>query len=105
LIAEMARANRTWGEERIAAERLLKLGIGVSPRTVRRYMRRPAPTKPGSSSQTWSTFVRNHAAEILACDFFVTVTATFRLVFVFLVMEIGTRRILHWNITEHPTGE
>jgi putative transposase len=104
LIAEMARANRTWGEERIAAELLLKLGIAVSPRTVRRYMQRPIPTKPGSS-QTWSTFVRNHATEILACDFFVTVTVTFRLVFVFLVMEIGTRRILHWNLTEHPTAE
>jgi putative transposase len=49
--------------------------------------------------------VRNHAGEILACDFFVSVTATFRLVFVFVVMEIGTRRILHWNVTEHPTAE
>ena len=105
LIADMARANPTWGEERIASELLLKLGIAVSPRTVRRYMRRPAPSRPGSSPQTWSTFVRNHAAEILACDFFVSVTATFRLVFVFVVMEIGTRRLLHWNITEHPTAE
>jgi transposase InsO family protein len=48
---------------------------------------------------------RNHATEILACDFFVTATVTFRLVFVFLVMEIGTRRILHWTLTEHPTAE
>jgi putative transposase len=105
LIAHMARANRTWGEERIAAELLLKLGIAVSPRTVRRYMRRPIPSRPSSSSQTWSTFVRNHARETLACDFFVTVTATFRLVYVFLVLEIGTRRIVHWNVTEHPTSE
>jgi putative transposase len=105
LIADMARANRTWGEERIAAELLLKLGVAVSPRTVRRYMCRPVSPRPCSSPQTWSTFVRNHARETLACDFFVAVTATFRLVYVFLVLEIGTRRILHWNVTEHPTAE
>ena len=105
VIADMARANRTWGEERIAAELLLKLGIAISPRSVRRYMRRPTPSQPRESSQTWSTFVRNHASETLTCDFFVAVTATFRLVYVFLVMEIGTRRILHWNTTEHATAE
>jgi putative transposase len=49
--------------------------------------------------------VRNHARETLACDFFVVVTATFRLVYVFLVLDIGTRRIVHWNVTEHPTAE
>jgi putative transposase len=63
LIAEMACANQTWGEERIAAELLLKLGIAVSPRTVRRYMRRPIPSRPSPSPQTWSTFLRNHAGE------------------------------------------
>ena len=92
------------GEERIAAELLVKLGIVVSPRTVRRCMRRPVPLRPRSSSQQWRTFLRNHAGEILACDFFVTVTATFRLVYVFLVLDIGTRRILHWNVTEQPTA-
>src|SRR2546425_3707109 len=60
LIAEMATANRTWGEERIAAELLLKLGISVSPRTVRRYMPRPLPSRHGSRPQAWSTFLRNH---------------------------------------------
>jgi putative transposase len=68
-------------------------------------MCRPVPSRPRSSSQTWRTFLRNHAGEILACDFFVTVTATFRLVYVFLVLDIDTRRILHWNVTEHPTAE
>jgi hypothetical protein len=70
LIATMAASNRTWGEERIANELLLKLSIRVSPRTVRRYMpsRRPRPT-PGT--QAWSTFVRNHARCVLASDFFV----------------------------------
>jgi putative transposase len=105
VIAEMARANRTWGEERIAAELLLKLGVAVSPRTVRRYMHRPVSPRPCSSPQSWSPFVRNHARETLACDFFVAVTATFRLVYVFLVLEIGTRRILHWNVTAHPTAQ
>jgi hypothetical protein len=47
----------------------------------------------------------DHARETLTCDFFVTVTATFRLVYVFLVLEIGTRRILQWNVTEHPTAD
>jgi hypothetical protein len=74
LIAEMAVANRTWGEERIAAELLLKLGVRVSPRTVRRYMARGGAPRTGVRSQTWSTFVRNHARFVLACDFFATIT-------------------------------
>jgi putative transposase len=105
LIAEMARANRTWGEERIAAELLLKLGISVSPRTVRRYMKRPVPSGRGAQTQMWSTFLRNHAREVLACDFLLTVTARFRLVYVFVVLDISTRRLVHWNVTEHPTAE
>jgi transposase InsO family protein len=101
----MAVANRTWSEERIAAELRLKLGIHVSPRTVRRYMRRGGAPRTGARSQTWSTFVRNHARPVLACDFFVTVTATFRVFYVFVVLEVETRRILHWNVTEYPTAE
>src|SRR5262245_31731763 len=104
LITQMAKANRTWGEERIAAELLLKLGISVSSRTVRRYMHRPPPAS-GPRSEAWSTFVRNHARDVLACDFFVAVTATFRLLYVFVVLDVGTRRLLHWNVTEHPTVE
>lgn len=105
LIAEMATANRTWGEERIASELLVKLGIRVSPRTVRRYM--PSGSGPNlkSGSQAWITFVRNHARSVLACDFFVTVTAGFSVLYVFVILEVGTRRILHWNVTEHPTAE
>jgi putative transposase len=56
-------------------------------------------------SQEWHAFVRNHARAVLACDFFVTVTATFRLLYVFVVLEVGTRRIAHWHVTEHPTAE
>jgi transposase InsO family protein len=104
LIADMARANRTWGEERIASELLLKLGIRVSPRTVRRYIPRGMAPRSGARSQTWCTFVRNHASAVIACDFFVTITATFRVLYVFVVLDVGTRRILHWNVTDHPTA-
>ena len=104
LIAEMANSNPTWGEERIANELLLKIGIQISPRTVGRYMPK-SPNRPVDPSQRWMTFVRNHAKAIIAADFFVVVTATFRLVYVLVIMEIGTRRILHFNVTEHPTAE
>ena len=106
LIRRMACENPTWGQERIANELLLKLGLRVSPRTVRKYMPPPEDRKPGKrvSSQRWMTFVRNHAQAIVACDFCVVVTATFRLLYVFVVMEHATRRILHMNVTRHPTA-
>src|ERR1700757_3183178 len=65
----------------------------------------PEDQKPGKrvSSQRWMTFVRNHAQAIVACDFCVAVTVTFRLLYVFVVMEHATRRILHCNVTAHPT--
>jgi putative transposase len=86
----MARENPAWGEARIAAELLLKLHIGVSPRTARRYM--PLDSGPGKRvpSQRWMTFVRNHAQAILACDSFIVVTASFRVLYVFVLMEVGT---------------
>jgi len=105
LIADMAVANCTWGEERIASELLLKLGIRLSPRTVRRYMPTGGAPRTGTRSQRWNTFVRNHANAVLACDFFVAISATFRIFYVFVVLEVGTRRIRHWNVTEHPTAE
>lgn len=85
LIMEMASENATWGEERIANELLLKLGIRISPRTVRRYMPSDKGPQRGPSSQRWMTFVRNHAQGILACDFFVAVTASFRVLYVFVI--------------------
>jgi putative transposase len=66
------------------------------------------PTEPKRSkvvSQRWMTFVRNHVKTIIAADLFVVVTTTFRLVYVLVIMEIGTRRILHFNVTQHPTAE
>src|SRR3989441_1501958 len=104
LIAEMAVNNPTWGEERIADELLLKIGIRISPRTIRRYM--PAkPRRPVDPKQRWMTFVRNHAKAVIASDFFIVVTATFQLVYVFVIMEIETRRILHFNVTRHPNAD
>ena len=106
LIADMATSNVTWGEERIAAELLLKLGLRVSPRTIRQYLPPPLPgPQRGPSSQRWMTFVRNHAEAVLACDFFVVVTARFRVLYVFVIMEVGCRRIRHFNVTAHPTAE
>lgn len=104
LIAEMATANRTWGEERIAAELRVKLGVTVSPRTVRRYMPRRPPPRETRPTSAWSTFLQNHAGA-LACDFFVVVTATFKRVYVFVILDIATRRVVHWNVTTHPTAE
>jgi putative transposase len=104
LIRRMAAENLTWGEERIADELLLKFQIRVSPRTVRKYMEQ-APRPHGSTDQRWSTFVRNHARGIVACDFFVSVTVRFRILYVFVALEIGSRRLLHFNVTEHPTSE
>jgi transposase InsO family protein len=103
LIRRMAQENRLWGEERIANELLLKLGIRVSPRTVRKYMPERPPGQP-RGDQRWSTFLRNHARAILACDFFIAVTATFRMLYVFVVIEHGTRRLAHVNVTSHPSA-
>jgi putative transposase len=64
-----------------------------------------AAPRGGARSQTWSTFVRNHASAVLACDFCVAVTATFRVCDIFLVLDVGTRRILPWNVTDHPATD
>jgi len=107
LIRRMSLENPTWGQERIANELLLKLGLRVSPRTVRKYMPRHCVGGPGKRypSQRWSTFIRNQAKGIVACDFCVTVTATFRILYVFVVIEHSSRRLLHVNVTSHPTAE
>ena len=104
LIRQMDIENATWGEERIANELSLKLGITVSPRTVRKYLDSFLP-RGTTGNQRWSTFVRNHARAVVACDFFISVTASFRILYVFVAMEIGSRRILHTNVTSHPTAE
>jgi transposase InsO family protein len=103
LIRRMARENVLWGEERIANELLLKLGIRISPRTVRKYLPKRPPGRPRGDLR-WSTFLKSHARGILACDFFLAVTATFRMLYVFVVIEHGTRRLAHVNVTTHPSA-
>ena len=101
----MAQENPTWGERRIAAELRLKLGLRVSPRTVRRYMQKgTGVTRCGASAHRWRTFLRNHASVLLASDFCVVVTARLRIVDVFVVMEIASRRLVHVNVIGHPTA-
>ncbi len=65
----------------------------------------PDQGQRGPSSQRWVTFVCNHAQAILACDFFIAVTANFRVLYVFVIMEVGTRRIAHFNVTAHPAAD
>jgi hypothetical protein len=92
------------GEERIADEFLLKLGLRLSPATVRKYLSQDRP-RGTTNDQRWATFVRNHARAIVACDFFVSVTVSFRVLYVFVAMEIGSRRFCTCNVTEHPSAE
>src|SRR5947209_1720162 len=104
LIRRLAAENPTWGEQRIADELLLKLQIRLSPRTVAKYNKQPQRPR-GSRDQRWSSFVKNHANDIVACDFFTVVTACFRVIYVFVTLEIDSRRLVHFNATEHPTAE
>jgi putative transposase len=99
LIRDMSIANPLWGAPRIHGE-LLKLGIAVSQSTVAKYMRRYG--RP--PSQTWRTFLTNHASQIMAADFFVVPTVTFRLLFVLIILAHDRRRIVHVAVTEHPTA-
>jgi transposase InsO family protein len=107
LIKMMAQDNPTWGQERIANELLLKLGLRVSPRTVRKYMPSHSVAGPGKrcQPQRWSTFIRNHAKGIVACDFCVVLTANFRFLYVFVIIEHASRRHVHVNVTSHPTAQ
>jgi len=106
LILAMARDNPTWGQARIANELFVKLGIQVPPRTIQGYLLKDpnGGRWPSDPSQRWMTFVRNHAQAMLACDFFVTVTTRFLVLYVFVIMEIGTRRLVHFNVTAHPNA-
>ncbi len=102
LIQEMAKENRLWGAERIRGE-LLKLGIEVSKRTIQKYM--PKETKSRTSTQTWATFLKNQASGIWACDFTVVTDWLFRQWYIFVVMELKTRQIVHTGVTKYPTDE
>jgi transposase InsO family protein len=95
----MCRANPLWGAPRIHGE-LLKLGIEISEATVSKYMVR----RCGPPSLSWRAFLDNHARDLIALDFFTVPTATFRILFVLIVLSHDRRRILHFHVTEHPTA-
>jgi transposase InsO family protein len=100
LIRRISAANPGWGAPRIHGE-LGKLGIKVSETTVAKYMVRHRHPP----SQTWRTFLSNHIKELVSVDFFVVPTATFRLLFVFVILSHDRRRPVHFAVTSHPTAE
>jgi putative transposase len=100
LIENMAAANPLWGAPRIHGE-LLKLGLEISERTVSRLM----PKQGKEPSQTWNTFLTNHVGQLVSIDFFTVPTLQLRVLFVFVVLAHERRRVLHFNVTEHPTAE
>jgi putative transposase len=99
LVVHMAHANPLWGAPRIHGE-LQKLGIEVAERTVSRLLakRRTPP------SHTWRTFLTNHVRDLVSTDFFTVPTAGLRVLFVLVVLAHHRRRVLHFNVTEHPTA-
>src|SRR5262249_12947217 len=100
LVRTMAAANPLWGARRIHGE-LLKLGFEISERTVSRLM----PKRNREPSQTWKTFLSNHVDQLVSIDFFTVPTLQLRVLFVFVVLAHERRRVLHFNVTEHPTAE
>src|SRR5450432_3534813 len=100
LIRTMSRANPLWGAPRIHGE-LLKLGIDIGETSVSKYMVRQRT----SPSQTWRTFLDNHIQQLVSVDFFTVPTIRFQVLYVFLVLAHERRRIVHFNVTAHPTAE
>jgi hypothetical protein len=99
-IRRMSADNPTWGEDKIFEELSVKFGIEHSTSTIRKYM---VKRRRSHDRQAWKTFTRNHGHEIFACDFLTQHTAFFAVIYIFVVMELGTRRIVHINVTQHPT--
>jgi putative transposase len=99
LIRQISKANPLWGAPRIHGE-ILKLGIDVSQATVAKYMER----RVGRPSPTWRSFLRNQAAGIAAIDMFVVVSASFQLLYVMIILAHDRRRIVRFDVTEHPTA-
>ena len=100
LIRKISRENPLWGAPRIHGE-LNKLGIEVGETTVARYMIK----YPNPPSQTWRTFITNHMTDMAGIDFFTVPTVTFRTLYVFVILSLDRRRIVHFNVTDSPTAE
>jgi putative transposase len=99
LIRRISSDQPGWGEDRIADELAIKLGVRHSTSTIRRYMVR---TREPRGDQTWKTFVKNQASQMFAVDLLTQYTALFTVVYVFVVMEIASRRIVLINATTSP---
>jgi transposase InsO family protein len=99
LVRRMAATNPLWGAPRIHGE-LLKLGIHVAERTVSRLL----PKRRSPPCQTWRTFLTNHVRDLVSIDFFTVPTARLRVLFVLVVLAHHRRRVVHFNVTEHPTA-
>jgi len=102
LIRRLADENAGWGAPKIHGE-LLKLGFIISERTVARYLRRVQ--RRGDPGKRWLTFLQNHREVIVAFDFFTVPTVTFQLLYCFFVIEHGRCKILHFNVTRHPSAD
>jgi len=100
LIRRISTDHPEWGEDKIAEELAVKLGVRHSTSTIRKYMVRRVEPRAG---QTWKTFIKNHAAELFAVDFLTQTTAFFAVVYIFVVMEIASRRIVLVNVTTNPS--
>jgi transposase InsO family protein len=100
LIRKMSRENPLWGAPRIHGE-LLKLGIDIGETSVGKYLVR----SPKPPSQTWRTFLDNHVKTMVSVDFFTVPTIRFQVLYVFLVLAHDRRRVVHFNVTAHPTAE
>src|SRR5207302_6579300 len=100
LIATMAHDNPRWGSQRIRGE-LLKLGLVVSKRSIQRYRRR-GPAHP--ASQTWRTFLSNHAHHVWAADLLTVPTLTFKTRYMLVFIAHGRRELVHVNVTANPTA-
>jgi transposase InsO family protein len=101
LIEQMARENPLWSRRRIASE-LAKLGHAVGKDTVAKYMPKPTERPRPPPSQTWKTFLHNHLTGTIAVDFLTVPTVTFGIIYIFFVLSLERRRVLHVNVTRQP---
>ncbi len=102
LVKNMATANPLWGAPRIHGE-LLTLGFDVSERTISNILKKARPAKP--PSQTWHTFIKNHMHNTFSIDFFTVPTATFKVLYVFIILWNDRRKVVHFNATMNPSAE
>ena len=103
LIVRLGRDNRRWGCIRIQGE-LRKLGIRVSATSIRRVLRRHGLGTVPRKGPTWSEFLHAQVNGILAMDFFIVDTISLKQLYVLFVIELGTREVCIFGVTDHPTG-